>query len=390
MLKKAEFSAPNVDRAIEKALEQLGLDRDSVSIEVISLGKKGFLGIGASDAKISVTYEVPDEIQKIREDRPTAEKKPAEKAEKSEKREDRRPREDRRERRERRPKEDDGRSVPRPAAGSPDAPRLVKAVAPSEKPKAKPVEKKADKADAPRLIRRADGQAVASAKPAQAKPVEKKPAPISAQPVEEKQNMPEPIVLVVPGNPLPEEQYTELMHTVVKFLNGLLQEMQIEGKAVALDSSEEDHIRVELQGPDMGPIIGRRGDTLDAIQYLTSLVLNKQTDGHIRLTIDTENYRVKRAESLERHARKMASKVVKYRKAMSLEPMNPYERRIVHSALQTFEGVTTHSTGTEPGRRIIISPVGGRPQSDRKSGDRRRSRRPRAPREAKAETKVEE
>ena len=382
MQKKAEFSAPTVDRAIEKALAPLGLDRDSVSVEVLSIGNKGFLGIGASDAKISVPYEAPEEVQQIRESRSAAEEKPAEK--KNEKREERRPREergDRRERRERRPKEDDGRSVPRPAAGSPDAPRLVKAAAPSEKPKAaKPVEKKTEKADAPRLIRRADGQAVASAKP-----VEKKVETAPAQAVEEKTEMPEPIVLAVPGNPLPEEQYTEQMHTVVNFLNGLLKEMQIEGKAVALDSSEEDHIRVELQGPDMGPIIGRRGDTLDAVQYLTSLVLNKKTDGHVRLTIDTENYRIKRAESLERHARKMAAKVVKYHKAMSLEPMNPYERRIVHSALQTFEGVTPHSTGTEPGRRIIISPVGGRSQSDRKSGDRRRSRRPRQPRETKVE-----
>ena len=389
MQKKAEFSAPTVDRAIEKALAQLGLDRDSVSVEVLSIGKKGFLGIGASDAKISVTYEAPDEVQQIRENR-ASEEKPVEK--KTEKREERRPREDRgdrRERRERRPKEDDGRSVPRPAAGSPDAPRLVKAAAPSDKPKAvKLVEKKTEKADAPRLIRRADGQAVAAAKPVEKKEEKKvETAPVQAAP--EKTEVPEPIVLVVPGDPLPEEQYTELMHTVVNFLNGLLKEMQLEGKAVALDSSEEDHIRVELQGPDMGPIIGRRGDTLDAVQYLTSLVLNKKTDGHVRLTIDTENYRIKRAESLERHARKMATKVVKYRKAMSLEPMNPYERRIVHSALQSFEGVTTHSTGTEPGRRIIISPVGGRPQSDRKSGDRRRSRRPRQPRENRA-AKVEE
>ena len=98
MQKKAEFSAPTVDRAIEKALAQLGLDRDSVSVEVLSIGKKGFLGIGASDAKISVTYEVPDEVQQIRENRPSAEEKPVEK--KNEKREERG---ERRERRERRP-----------------------------------------------------------------------------------------------------------------------------------------------------------------------------------------------------------------------------------------------------------------------------------------------
>ena len=393
MQKKAEFSAPTVDRAIEKALAQLGLDRDSVSVEVLSIGRKGFLGIGASDAKICVTFEAPDEVQKIRETRPEPVEKPApkaektekpEKIEKTEKREERRPRDDRRERR---PREDDGRSVPRPAAGSPDAPRLVKAAAPSDKPKAKPAPVKAEKADAPRLVRRADGQAVPAPEKKAEKPAPRAERPVPAQPVEKPADVPEPIVLIVPGDPLPEEQYTELMHVVCDFLNGLLQQMNLEGKAVALDSSEDDHIRVELQGPDMGPIIGRRGDTLDAIQYLTSLVLNKKTDGHIRLTIDTENYRVKRAESLERHARKMAAKVVKYRKAMSLEPMNPYERRIVHSALQSFEGVTTHSTGTEPGRRIIISPVAVR-QPERRDGGRRRrpSRRPRENRAPVAET----
>lgn len=99
-------------------------------------------------------------------------------------------------------------------------------------------------------------------------------------------------------------------------------------------------------------MIGRRGDTLDAIQYLTSLTINRGKEEHIRIAIDTEGYRAKREESLQRLARKMAGKVLKYRKNMTLEPMNPYERRIIHATLQDYKGVTTYSTGTEPNRRV--------------------------------------
>ena len=165
---------------------------------------------------------------------------------------------------------------------------------------------------------------------------------------------------VVKANPLPEEQWSAEAKAAAAFIDGLLVKLGVEGKAVVVDTTEADHIRIEIVGPDMGPVIGRRGDTLDAIQYLASLVLNKTTEEHVRLTIDTENYRVKRAESLERLARKMAGKVIRYHKAMTLEPMNPYERRIIHSALQDYRGVTTHSTGTEPNRRVVISPEGGR------------------------------
>lgn len=145
-----------------------------------------------------------------------------------------------------------------------------------------------------------------------------------------------------------------------EFINGLLQKMCIEGEVKILPQVEVDQLRVEIAGPDMGPVIGRRGDTLDAIQYLGSLVLNNTLDEHIRLSVDTENYREKRADSLERLARKMAMKVAKSHRSMTLEPMNPYERRIIHAALQDFNGVTTYSTGTEPGRRVVIAPDNSR------------------------------
>ena len=140
------------------------------------------------------------------------------------------------------------------------------------------------------------------------------------------------------------------------FVTGLLAKMGVEGQVKTLPQVECDQLRLEISGPDMGPIIGRRGDTLDAIQYLGSLVLNNALDEHVRLSVDTENYREKRAESLERLARKMAMKVVKAHRSMTLEPMNPYERRIIHAALQDFNGVTTYSTGTEPGRGVVIAP----------------------------------
>ncbi len=123
-------------------------------------------------------------------------------------------------------------------------------------------------------------------------------------------------------------------------------------------SVEENNLKINLTGEDIGIVIGRRGETLDSLQYLTSLIINKDEDDYIKVTIDTENYRQKREETLVRLANKLATKVIKYNRNISLEPMNPYERRIIHSALQEFKGVTTHSTGTEPNRKVVIAPDG--------------------------------
>ena len=138
------------------------------------------------------------------------------------------------------------------------------------------------------------------------------------------------------------------------------------GEFTATVHETENGCEILLEGENLGFIIGRRGDTLDAIQYLGSLVLNNALDEHVRLSVDTENYREKRAESLERLARKMAMKVVKSHRSMTLEPMNPYERRIIHAALQDFNGVTTYSTGTEPSRRVVIAPDSGRQRHQRR------------------------
>lgn len=150
----------------------------------------------------------------------------------------------------------------------------------------------------------------------------------------------------------------ELSMKAKAFIDELLEKMGIQGTAYVEEDSEENHIKLDIRGEDMGAVIGRRGDTLDAIQYLTSLCINKDVETHIRVTVNTENYRARREESLQRLARKMAGKAVKYKRNMTLEPMNPYERRIIHSALQDYNGVSTYSTGSEPNRRIVIAVEG--------------------------------
>lgn len=155
------------------------------------------------------------------------------------------------------------------------------------------------------------------------------------------------------------------------FVDGLLQRMGIQGEAFPQEG-EDGQIILDIRGDDMGAVIGRRGDTLDAIQYLTSLTVNRGKEEHIRIAIDTEGYRAKREESLQRLARKMAGKVLKYHKNMTLEPMNPYERRIIHATLQDYQGVTTYSTGTEPNRRVVVAMERGARQQKQRGGYRSR------------------
>lgn len=140
----------------------------------------------------------------------------------------------------------------------------------------------------------------------------------------------------------------------VAFLKGMLSTMGIEAslKAVCNDNG----LYIEISGENMGQIIGYRGETLDAMQYLTSLVANKGKEDYLRVTLDTENYRAKREQTLVRLGRRLADKALKSGRRVSLEPMNPYERRIIHSSLQDIKGVTTVSEGEEPNRRVVIIP----------------------------------
>ena len=133
-----------------------------------------------------------------------------------------------------------------------------------------------------------------------------------------------------------------------------LERMGVEAE-MDIQPRENGGVTVNLSGPNMGAVIGRRGETLDAIQHLTNYAVNRGGDKHTHISVDAESYRAKREDSLVRLAEKMAAKVIKYKRSMALEPMNSYERHVIHTALQNYEGVSTSSTGTEPNRRVVVS-----------------------------------
>ena len=268
-----------IDLAIEAALEQLGLDRDSVSVQVLSQAKSGFLGIGNQPAKVEVTYEAPD-----------------------------------------------------PA---PEAPRVALSSASRSKPKAKPV--------------------VAAPAPAPAAPVTPKAEP---KPKKEAKPEPKPVAPKAPAEPkvyAPAEPGS-VEEKIEIFLKGLLEHMGSDAVPHAW-KEEGNTYKVAFTGSDLGYLIGRRGDTLDALQHLANYSVGRTVEGHIRINVDAEDYRAKREDSLSRYARKKAQQVLKARRRTTLEPMNAYERHVIHAALQDMNNITTHSTGTEPNRRVVIEYV---------------------------------
>ena len=280
MINTLEKSAKTVDAAIEEALKELGMSRDDVSVEILDMGKTGFLGFGASPARVRVSYETPD-------------------------------------------------------------PAPVKA----EKPAAPKAEKKPAPAKAE--------------KPAPEK-AEKKPAPKAEKPAPKAESEAKAAPAVIDEN----ADYAAIR----SFLSGLLDRMGVNAE-MEISPRDNGGINVNLTGPAMGAIIGRRGETLDAIQHLTNYVVNKDSEKHLHISVDAEAYRSKREDSLTRLAEKMAEKAIKYKRSMALEPMNSYERHVIHTALQNYEGVTTASTGTEPNRRVVVSygrseqPASRKPQS---------------------------
>lgn len=139
------------------------------------------------------------------------------------------------------------------------------------------------------------------------------------------------------------------------FLNEVFAAMNMTVVVGVKYDAEEKSMDIELSGDEMGVLIGKRGQTLDSLQYLVSLVVNKNAEEYIRVKVDTENYRERRKETLENLARNIAYKVKRTKRPVSLEPMNPYERRIIHSALQNDKYVTTHSEGEEPFRRVVVT-----------------------------------
>jgi len=288
-----------IEAALESALTQLGFTRDDITYQVLALPKSGFLGFGSAPAKVQVTYEAPDPI-------PEAPKVALSSA---------------------------SRSKPKTTAPA-KKPQPMKEEAPkAETPKAPKVEApKAPKIETPK---------------AEPKPkAEKQPR----QPKEEA-----PKAAKAPKTYAPAEAgSTE--EAIEQFLKGLLEHMGSNAVPHAWKVDKNTY-KVDLVGDDLGYLIGRRGDTLDAIQHLCNYSIKRGSEGHIRINVDAEEYREKREDSLRRYARKKAQQVLKNRRRTTLEPMNAYERHVIHATLQEMENITTHSTGTEPNRRVVIEYV---------------------------------
>ena len=153
-----------------------------------------------------------------------------------------------------------------------------------------------------------------------------------------------------------DEEIAQIKATALEFLSGVFKAMELPVEIQMEYNAENDSLEVDFAGEDMGILIGKRGQTLDSLQYLTSLVVNKEQKDYVRVKLDTENYRKRRKETLENLARNIAYKVKKTRRPVSLEPMNPYERRIIHSALQGNKFVETYSEGSEPYRHVVVAP----------------------------------
>ena len=164
-----------------------------------------------------------------------------------------------------------------------------------------------------------------------------------------------------------EESKTEQLES---FLSGLLERMDVSA-GFTITENEDGSLLADLEGDSLGALIGRRGETLDAIQHLCNYAINRGDGKHVRISVDAENYRAKREEALVKLAEKMAGKVIKYRRNMTLEPMNSYERHVIHTALQDYKGVSTFSTGSEPNRRVVVAYGEGKSSAD--ASRRRRS-----------------
>ena len=224
----------------------------------------------------------------------------------------------------------------------PEAPKVALSSASRSKPKAKPAPEKKPEPKVEAKVEAPKPQPVKEAPKAEKKP-ERKPEPKVEAPKAPK----EPKVY-----PVAEEGSVE--QKIEQFLKGLLEHMGSNAVPHAV-KAEGITYKVDLVGDDLGYLIGRRGDTLAALQHLANYSVGRNVEGHIRITVDAEDYREKREDSLRRYARKKAQQVLKARRRTTLEPMNAYERHVIHAALQDTPDVTTFSTGTEPNRRIVVA-----------------------------------
>ena len=305
-MKQYEFTARTESEAIELGLQELGVSIADVEVQVVEEGSKGLFGLfGSRPVKVRLTLKDAEEdpLANLLEDKPA--KKQEKKAEKTEKKVEKK-------------------------AEKAEEKAEKKAEKKPEK-KAEKAEKKAEKKDEPKAEEKAEEAPKA--------------------PKQEIRPMEKPEVTMIPAEELTDDSPAGIAHAFLMELTKLM------GVDVTIDmgTDAEGNVFGYINGDTLGILIGRRGETLDAVQYLTSLKVNRGREGYTRVTLDTENYRAKREDTLIRLANRMANRALRTGRKVSLEPMNPYERRIIHYALQQTEGVDTHSEGEEPNRHVVIT-----------------------------------
>ena len=299
-------TAKTVKDAILEASLKLETFRDNIEYEVIEEGSTGFLGFGSKKAVIKARKKVAVEDilkEEVKEEKPSRKEKKEFKKEKKEFKENKK--EFKREKKERKEFQQEKKAEEKPAPVPEEMKEVKEEVPTVAEPTVESVEETAE-------VRK-----------------ERKVAELT-----------------------PEEK-EEVKEKAVKFMKDVFASIEMEVEVNA--SFEDEVLNVEMSGEDMGVLIGKRGQTLDSLQYLTSLVVNKGRSGYVRVKVDTENYRNRRKETLENLAKNIAYKVKRTRRPVFLEPMNPYERRIIHSALQNDPYVTTHSEGEEPYRKVVVT-----------------------------------
>ena len=392
-MKTYEATGKNYEEALQNGLNALHATISDVTVETLEEGSKGLFGLfGSKPCKLRLTlHEVEEEVEeddpladllssvKVEAPKPAAQPKPQPKPVQPKPQ----------------PKPHPKPAQPKPAQEKPAEVKVeAKVEAPAEAPavEAAPAvtdaAPAADAAERPAPVQRKRNDRPKKDKPRQPKAEgesapkpERKPLPpkAPAAPLEK------PVVTMIPDEQIDPASPVGQAQSFLKELTHL---MGVD-VTVAMGTDAENNIFAQMTGDTLGILIGRRGETLDALQYLTSLRINKGQDHYTRVTLDTENYRAKREDTLIRLANRMANRAVKTGRKVSLEPMNPYDRRIIHAAVAGVEGAASTSIGEEPNRRVVISSLNSRgPRQDRRgghggrgrrsshSGDRRRDSRP--------------
>ncbi len=341
-----EATGKTLQDAITAACVQLSVTSQNLDYEVIDQGSRGFLGFNARPARIKARPKsASDAAEAILSDVLTkAEKRVQEKKEaaapaKEERKAAAKPAEKKTERKPEK-KAEEKAVKPAPAETAAEAPAEAAQPAEEAAPVQKPEKKEGGRRNRNRNRRKknADKQAAPAAETRQS----------AEQPRKESKKKADAPVLT-------EDQISVIQDKAQTFLRDVFAAMNLKVDVSTTYDQEDGTLTVNMEGDDMGMLIGKRGQTLDSLQYLVSLVINKGIDGYIHVKADTENYRERRKQTLENLARNIASKVKRGRKPVTLEPMNPYERRIIHSALQSDRFVTTYSEGEEPFRRVVVA-----------------------------------